>query len=281
MLQSHSISHRGVVREVNEDSLVEDLGLGIWVIADGVGGNGHGDMASQLATQTVERRLRQGAAMGCAIRSANEAIEQAVVADNTLSGMATTLLACQFTAGHFELAWVGDSRAYLLNGSGIVQLSNDHNVAGDLLQSGKITAAEALAHPGRHELTQALGQLSLEKIPKSIGELHDGDYLLLCTDGLSGVLDSSAIYDLVMQAGTLAEATENLLDQVLAKGAPDNVTVSLIRFVEDQAAIQASDFEQPSYRLPFDRRPYNQHCRNRPWLLLVVLLAIVMLVFVI
>jgi len=275
MLKSHSLSHRGSVRDTNEDSLVEDLAHGVWIIADGVGGNGNGDVASQLATQTVERKLRQGDAMVDAIIGANDAIAHAVTENVGLSGMATTLVACQFNAGHFELAWVGDSRAYLLNANGIAQLSSDHNIANDLHLRGDLAAEDVASHPGQHELTQALGQMTLERIPKSIGELQDGDCLLLCTDGLSGVLDEPTIYDLVMGTQNLREASGSLLDHVLERGAPDNVTFSLIRFNEDETAIKASDFESPSYRLPFDRKPYDQHCKNRPWLLVIILVSIV------
>ena len=275
MLKSHSLSHRGSVRDTNEDSLVEDLAHGVWIIADGVGGNGNGDVASQLATQTVERKLRQGDSMIDAILGANDAITHAVAENIGLSNMATTLVACQFNAGHFELAWVGDSRAYLLNANGIVQLSSDHNLANDLHLRGDLAAEDVASHSGQHELTQALGQMTLERIPKSIGELQDGDCLLLCTDGLSGVLDEPAIYDLVMGTQNLREASDSLLDHVLERGAPDNVTFSLIRFNEDETAIKASDFESPSYRLPFDRKPYDQHCKNRPWLLVIILVSIV------
>lgn len=279
MLDSKTISHQGLVRELNEDSYAEDLNQGFWIIADGVGGNGHGDVASQMAVQTVERRLRHGAKLVEAIRDANDVVTLAAAQTESLAQMATTIVACRFDAGHYEVSWVGDSRAYLINGEGIMQLSADHNMANDLYQRGEIDAQECEKHPGQHELTQALGQMTLERIPKTIGELHDGDCLLLCTDGLSGVLSDAEISDLSHSNDTLERVGEKLLDCALEKGAPDNVTFSLIRYREDDALIDAADFSRSGYRLPFDRKPYEKNCRKRPALLLIILLSLAFLFF--
>jgi serine/threonine protein phosphatase PrpC len=279
MLDSKTISHQGLVREANEDSFAEDLIQGFWIVADGVGGNGHGDVASQMAVQTIERRLRHGARLIEAIVDANEVVTKAASDNPSLTGMATTVVACRFEAGHYEVSWVGDSRAYLINAEGIMQLSADHNLANDLYQRGEIGAEECEAHSGQHELTQALGQMNLDKIPKTIGELHDGDCLLLCTDGLSGVLNIEEISTLAHGRETLDRISEKLLDRVLEQGAPDNVTFSLIRYREDDTQIEAADFSKPSYRLPFDRKPYEKNAQKRPALLLIILLSLVFLFF--
>jgi len=278
MLESKSISHQGIVRERNEDSYINNEGLGLWVVADGVGGSVHGDIASQLACQTLERKVRQGSELSQAIIDADSAIEAAVDGDESLFGMATTIVACRFDAYHqFQLAWVGDSRAYLLDQAGICQISSDHNHANDLFISGLITAEEVQAHSGQHELTQALGQMTLSKVPMSLGELHDKDYLLLCTDGLSGVITEQEIYQIVTESGSIAEASDNLLARVLEEGAPDNVTFSLIQYQETRPEIKASDFQEPSYRLPFDQRPYLKHLKSRPMLLMLIFISIIVL----
>jgi len=281
MLESKSVCHQGKVRERNEDSCVASETLGLWLIADGVGGNGNGDVASQLATQTIERKIRQGSELASAITGANTAIEQAIESDESLSNMATTIVACRFDHHRFELAWVGDSRAYLIDASGISQISSDHNLAASLYERGELTREQANRHSGQHELTQALGQMTLNNVPISLGELHDGDFLLLCTDGLSGVLSDQQLYQIIHQADSIEVACERLLQRVLESGAPDNVTFSLIQYRNDEAPIEASDFKTRSFRLPFDRTPYMAHSKSRPMLLVIILISIVsMLLFI-
>jgi len=278
MLESESISHQGLVRERNEDCYINNEGLGLWVVADGVGGNGHGDVASQLATQSLERKVRQGSELSQAIIEADAAIVEAISNDESLSGMATTIVACRFDAYHqFQLAWIGDSRAYLLNQSGISQITSDHNQANKLFGLGLISEDEVQSHSGQHELTQALGLMMLDKVPMSLGELHDKDYLLLCTDGLTGVVSDQEIYQIVMRSNSIGAACEALLARTLDEGAPDNVTFSLIQYQENAPKIKASDFYRGSYRLPFDQRPYLKHLSSRPMLLLLIFISMIIL----
>lgn len=278
MLESESISHQGLVRERNEDSYITNESLGLWVVADGVGGNGHGDVASQLATQTLERKIRQGSELSQAILEADTAIVDAVNSDESLKSMATTVVACRFDAYHqFQLAWIGDSRAYLLDQTGISQITSDHNQASHLLSIGEISQEEFQTHPGQHELTLALGLMNIDKVPMSLGELHDKDYLLLCTDGLTGVVSDDEIYKIVMRSVSKQAACEALLARVLEEGAPDNVTISLIQYNKAAPEIKASDFEEPSYRLPFDKQPYLKHLKSRPILLMLIFVSIILL----
>jgi protein phosphatase len=296
MLISKSVCHQGLVRERNEDSLVCNESLGLWVVADGVGGNLHGDVASQLASQAIERRVRQGSELSEAICEAHQVILSAVDSQPSLSNMATTVVACRFDGHQFELSWVGDSRAYLLDASGISQLSSDHNLANKLYLQGAIAESELREHVGQHELTQALGQMTLSRMPRSLGELHEGDFLLLCTDGLSGVLTDDCVYQTVMQAANLDVACESLLAQVLEAGAPDNVTFALIQFQGGDAPLKSSDFKQKkslsaskikrpkfisTYRHPFDKKAYMKHLKSRKMLLALILASIIFVVFVI
>jgi len=278
MLESAVICHQGRVRERNEDSVLEERELGLWAVADGVGGNGHGDVASQLAVQILERRVRQGQSLIEGVQSANQAILEAIEQNPQFSGMATTLVACRFDDNHFELAWVGDSRAYFIDGTGISQISEDHNEANRLFSAGEIPIDEVGTHPGQHELTQALGQLSLDQIPKSLGELHDGDYLLLCSDGLSGYLPETRIVEVIRQHREPGSAVKELLEQVLSSGAPDNISIALIRYHAQPRVLSASDFSGRGLRRSFDRRPYERHTGKRPWLLGLILLAVVLVV---
>ena len=290
MLISTSVCHQGLVRERNEDSVIGNESLGLWVVADGVGGNAHGDVASQLVVQTIERRVRQGASLQDAITEAHIAITSAIDSQADLEGMASTVVASYFHGHQFELAWVGDSRAYLIDQENISQLSSDHNLANELFLKGLIEEAEIQTHAGQHELTQAMGQMSLPNIPLVLGELHENDVLLLCTDGLSGPLSEDLIFQIVNSAESVDAAAKTLLDRVLEAGAPDNVSFSLIQFQEDIREIKASDFKskskgfkpsavEGSFRHPLDKRAYIKHLKGRSMMLALMLIAIVFLIF--
>lgn len=233
MLISHTICHQGLVREQNEDSYFSSDKEGIWLVADGVGGNVGGHIASQLSVQTVERNLRQGESLAAAILAANQAVISAASQQQELNGMATTVVAAQIRDNKFQLAWVGDSRAYLIDSEYIHLLSADHNVAFELYSEGQITQQELRDHPGQHELTQALGLTELSNVAEAAGTLSDGAILLLCSDGLSGVLSDELIFEIVQRQPSLESASEVLLGRVIKAGAPDNVTFSLIQYISD------------------------------------------------
>lgn len=234
MLISTTLCHPGLVRDQNEDSCVSNEHAQLWLVADGVGGNSGGQVASQLAVQTIDRRYRQGQSLKAAILDAHQAIRAAGQQQEALQGMATTIVAVCFSGDRYELAWLGDSRAYLIAPNRIQLLSSDHNVANELFQKGEISAPEVFDHPGQHELTQALGQFSLAEIPGVSGTLQADECLLLCTDGLSGVLTDQEIFDTVRKHSvrkhsTLKQLADDFLQQVLAAGAPDNLSLTLIK----------------------------------------------------
>ncbi len=281
MLNATLRCHQGKVRDCNEDSVLESAAHGLWAVADGVGGNGHGDVASQMAVQALERGVRQGLPLRDAIMQADAALQDAMRQQPELKSMATTLVACKVDGEHFEVAWVGDSRAYLLDSEGIHRISHDHNVAGDLVAAGKISESEAEKHPGQHELTQAVGQMSLAEVPRSVGEFHAGDQLLLCTDGVCGVLSEAQMLELIQQHGGLEEQADALLEGALAAGGPDNIGIALLSWSPEEAPFKADDFKGLGRRLPFDRRPYDSHCKQRPWFLVLLLVAIVALIFLV
>ena len=228
MLKSKTVCHQGLVREQNEDNYVSNLNESFWVVADGVGGNAGGSIASQLAVQSVERHLRQTRNLVDAIVYANDAISTMATKQPELYGMATTIMVAQFNDSDFELSWVGDSRAYIIDDNSIRQLSSDHNFANELFLQGDISEKEVATHAGQHELTQALGQLSLPDIPVIQGTLNEGSSLLLCTDGLSGVLTDSEILNVFDSYASLEEISSTLLTKVLAAGAPDNITFTIV-----------------------------------------------------
>lgn len=257
MLESKVVSHIGCVRECNEDAVFSDPERSLWLLADGVGGHGNGQLASSLAVQAIERKLRQGLGLQAALRGADEAILQAVTDDETLQGMATTIVACRLEAGldcySFELTWVGDSRAYIIDEQGITQLSHDH------------------VHSDGKALSQALGYLDLAELPLLRGTLRAGQTLLLCTDGLTAVHSDQDLLGSAQEASTVEALSAQLLAKALAKGAPDNLSFALIR------ANTAAVSPQSRARKPFDIRAYERNCKQRPYLLLIILLSILAL----
>jgi len=162
-------------------------------------------------------------------------------------------VAAGFSGERYELAWLGDSRAYLIDPGGMALLSSDHNVANALFKKGAIAAHEVFDHPGQHELTQALGQFSLAEIPSINGTLQADQCLLLCTDGLSGVLSEQEIFDTIRKHTNLTQAADDLLQQVLAAGAPDNLSLTLIKLSDDSVITPAIEDDANTASLSFDR----------------------------
>lgn len=265
MLESKAISHIGNVREHNEDTVLDDSERGFFLLADGVGGHGNGQLASSLAVQTIERKLRQGHGLRAAVKAADTAILQAVQDDSDLHNMASTIVACRVDTSlkinacsyAFELTWVGDSRAYLCRVDGLEQLTSDH------------------LHTDGKALSQALGCLDLTELPLVKGELAAGEVLLLCSDGLNSTLSEQLISELCLANTELDHLSEQLLSQALDHGAPDNVSYVLIR--PEAHVIMAASNE----RKPFDIRAYERNSKLRPYFLVMIFLSILFLFTVI
>ena len=233
MIEFGNSTHVGLRRELNEDTYYSDGELGLWLVADGMGGHEFGEVASALARDAVVREVRAGRTLSEAIRSADEdIIRQSRQRADSLP-MGTTMVALRVTDHRFELAWVGDSRAYLWNGH-LRQLSSDHSYVQELIDQGAITAEQARAHPHRNVVTQALGVTDPQslKVETLSGELRAGQQLLLCSDGLTEEVDDIAIGSLLAQTELSAqECVDHLISNALDGGGSDNVTVVLLRRV--------------------------------------------------
>lgn len=231
MIEFGNSSHVGLRRELNEDTYYSDVELGLWLVADGMGGHEFGEVASALARDAVVREIRAGRTLSEAIRSADEdIIRQSKRREDSLP-MGTTMVALQVKDHHFELAWVGDSRAYLWNGQ-LRQISSDHSYVQELIDQGAITPEQARSHPHRNVVTQALGVTDPEslKVETISGELRKGFQILLCSDGLTEEVDDATIASLLAQTDLSAqECVDHLISTALDGGGSDNVTVVLLR----------------------------------------------------
>ena len=231
MIEFGHLSHVGLRRELNEDTYYGDAELGLWLVADGMGGHEFGEVASALARDAVVREVRAGRPLAEAIRRADEDIIKHSRQRAESLPMGTTMVALRIIDNRFELAWVGDSRAYLWNGQ-LRQLSSDHSYVQELIAQGAITAEQARAHPHRNVVTQALGVTDPQslKVETLSGELRPGQQLLLCSDGLTEEVDDAGIAALIAKPELSAqECVDHLVSAALDGGGSDNVTVILLR----------------------------------------------------
>ncbi|NND45657.1 MAG: serine/threonine-protein phosphatase [Xanthomonadales bacterium] len=222
-----SASHVGRVRETNEDSVAVLESLSAAILADGIGGHGGGGTASRVAVDSIAASLASGTGLVDAIALANQHVIRVGRRDGN-PNMGTTVVAVQMQGRKFQVAWVGDSRAYRL-GAEPELLTRDHSVVGDLQSAGDISAEQARTHPMRHVLTRALGSAPLApaEVATATGQLASGEYLLLCSDGLHGVIADDEIHRIVSSAGDVPSAADALVEAALDRGGPDNISVVL------------------------------------------------------
>ncbi len=232
MIEFGHLSHVGLRRDLNEDTYYGDGELGLWLVADGMGGHAAGEIASALAREAIVREVRNGAALAQAIRIADEEIIRAGQRRNDALPMGTTVVAACVQGNRFEVAWIGDSRAYLWRDGQLAQLSHDHSYVQELIAKGAINSEQARSHPQRNVVTQALGvtdpeQLNVETLT---GELKPGMQLLLCSDGLTEEVGDAEIAATLRQGDCSAqECVDTLVAAALDGGGKDNITAILVR----------------------------------------------------
>ncbi len=235
-LQHAGLSDTGRRRDNNEDSFLEAAQLGLFIVADGMGGYLAGDVASQLTVNAIREQVAAGESLPAATLAAQQALMHAVDQGTGDVSMGTTVVAVKFDqqqARDFQLAWVGDSRAYLWHADQLQRLSKDHSYVQGLVDQRLITARQAETHPQKNLLSRCLsgGQFELPEVDLINGSLAAGDLLLLCTDGLSNELDDIEIAQLLHEHGDrgMAELAQRLIDTALDHGGRDNVTVLLVK----------------------------------------------------
>jgi PPM family protein phosphatase len=217
----------GRVRERNEDSLLVDPPL--YVVADGMGGHRGGQVASQVALETLEVLAKEGrGSLADHVRQANRAIWDRSVEDERLSGMGTTLTAARIEGTDALIAHVGDSRAYLLRDGALRQLTTDHTLVDRMVKSGEITEEEADVHPHKNVLTRALGTDELVDVDEDSIALVDGDRVLICSDGLTGMVTEDQIQAILDNSDDPQQAADRLVKAANRAGGVDNITVVVL-----------------------------------------------------
>lgn len=222
----------GQVREGNEDSfLVNDP---LYAVADGMGGHRGGEVASNLALQTVQRLFAANeGTLTEQVEQANRAVFERSQEDRDVAGMGTTLTAVLVNDAEVRLAHVGDSRAYLYRDGRLQMLTEDHTLVRRMVIEGEITEAEAEHHPHRSILTRALGVDGDVQVDEDVITMQDGDRLLLCTDGLTGMVSDEQIVSVLEEVKDPQEAVDHLARAANRAGGIDNITAVIIDFSED------------------------------------------------
>jgi PPM family protein phosphatase len=223
----------GRVRERNEDSVLVSPPL--YVVADGMGGHRGGQVASQVALEAMEGLATEGrGSLADHVHRANRAVWDRSVEDERLSGMGTTLTAAQIDGASALIAHVGDSRAYLLRDGSLQQLTTDHTLVARMVKSGEITEAEAEVHPHKNVLTRALGTDEEVEVDEDSIALVDGDRLLLCSDGLTGMVTEDQIQAILENSDQPQQAADRLVKAANRAGGIDNITVVVLDAVGEE-----------------------------------------------
>ncbi len=258
-----ALSDTGRKRSTNEDSLLVDESMGLFAVADGMGGHEHGEVASQMALQTLHEALRASGvatqrpktrtAMAKALHNAaSEAAQKVARFSIGQRGMGTTMTAVLLHGNHGLMVHVGDSRLYLQRQGRLRQLSKDHTLVSALVEQGACTPPEAVHHPLRHVLTRALGHKPDVSIDMDCFELLPGDKLLLCSDGLTGHFEDEELADVLV--GTNVEAQNKyLLRACNHRGGFDNITSVLVHI--ESTTKEDTDNALRARQSPRGRRP--------------------------
>lgn len=225
------ISNTGRVRRNNQDCVLADEELGLWIVADGMGGHAGGAEASRMACDAVSEGVVHGMPLADAFEVAHSRVRSAQEENPSLHDMGTTLVAVREHNGGYDLAWVGDSRIYRLNSESdeFECLTRDQNVAGRLLETGRITADQARAHPQRHILTDCIGQREgLPTIESTHIDWRAGDRLLLCSDGLNGEVSDGELERWLGSINSPRVVAEKLAGLALEAGGRDNISLIVL-----------------------------------------------------
>lgn len=222
----------GLVRKVNEDSMISVPELGMFLVADGMGGHSGGDFASQCIVSRIgqiDQNLPSSEVMK-AMRSAILEAHYEILAEAERRGGGTigsTAVGLILSEPHFACLWVGDSRLYHMRNGKMTQLSKDHSLVNDLLDSGQITPEEAVDHPHGNVITRAVGVGDTVEIDKLRGTYEPGDRFLLCSDGLSGFVTDEVIAQF-MSTAPITSLCNELIELAKEGGGRDNITAIVI-----------------------------------------------------
>ena len=241
-MQSWGLTDKGCVRKMNQDAYEIrqlDRNTLLCVVCDGMGGAKSGNIASSLAVDVFSQEIQRtwtpnmewdkaDQIMKSAVKLANFTVYDQARQFEEFDGMGTTLVAAFIRGRQVSFVNVGDSRAYIINQKGIIQVTRDHSVVQLMVDRGELTSEMAKNYPGKNLITRGVGTESMVSCDVFRRELSKGDYLLLCSDGLSNMMDDQEILFEVVHGVNKERCCKRLLDIAMSRGCPDNVTCVLV-----------------------------------------------------
>lgn len=244
MLRSYALTDIGRRRQLNQDYIyIAENAIGnlpnLFIVADGMGGHKAGDYASGLAVETVMKEVEVSPEkspekiLNHAISRANQVLRKRAREDFALSGMGTTLVAATCIGRFLEVANVGDSRLYVI-GDGITQITEDHSLVEEMVRMGGIGREEARNHPDKNIITRAVGARDDVEVDFFNRELQTGDMVLLCSDGLTNMVDDETICQILKNGKSLRDRVEELVQTANRNGGRDNISVIVIEPLADE-----------------------------------------------
>ena len=246
-MKTFSITDVGMVRQVNQDYVyTTDNPLGplpnLFVVADGMGGHQAGDYASKYTVEVLRRELKQSEeedvekALVSAIKTAHREIIKKASQDPHLKGMGTTVVVATIVNQMMYFANVGDSRLYLIN-QGITQLTKDHSLVEEMVRLGGIKPEEAKSHPDKNIITRAIGAKAEVDVDFYEHRLKRGDIILMCTDGLSNMVEDEELFHIVQGGRDIVEAGTSLVEAAKENGGTDNIGLVLTDPFNDEVSL--------------------------------------------
>ena len=238
-MKTFSMTDAGRRREMNQDYMfASDIAVGklpnLFIVADGMGGHKAGEYASKTAVETIVEYIGNDdsgllvAAIKKAIGEANKRVLKESIIDIEKEGMGTTIVAATIKGDKLIAANVGDSRLYIINESGITQVTTDHSLVEEMIRSGRIARSEARNHPDKNKITRAVGVFPKVDVDFFETKVAPGDTVLLCTDGLTNMVEDEEIKKIVLGQRDIVEKTQTLIEVANKNGGTDNITALLI-----------------------------------------------------
>lgn len=227
-------THVGLKRKLNEDSVVSLAERGLWAVADGMGGHEAGEVASAKVVEALGRVPANGSLDGFveqavkALKSVNEELIELGNSGIEHKTIGSTVVALAIGEGQFRCFWAGDSRGYRIRDGQITQITRDHSLVNDLIAAGMLNEADAESHPNANVITRAVGAAETLRVDVVEGEARSGDTFLIASDGLTRVVTPVELLS-KLHSKPLPEAADQLIEMVLDRGAPDNVTMVAVR----------------------------------------------------
>jgi len=237
---SYGVTDIGLQRKLNQDVFFKtDSAIGplpnLYIVADGMGGHNAGELASAITSNVIEEELSSmpkdvapETALEDAIRCANAATWQQAHIREGCKGMGTTVVACTCLEEDLIVANVGDSRLYICDDNDITQITVDHSLVQEMIEMGGLSKESARLHPDKNIITRAIGARNYVDVDLFRVSIRPGDIIVMCSDGLSNMMDDNTIYEIVKGKGTLTDKTEKLVALANENGGRDNITVILV-----------------------------------------------------